>query len=352
MSFYALHTTKHSERVLLIERGGVEIEVAPQDLQSSTILNRAVVVEEEGKTYVQSTDEFLELCKSLEDPSYDPLESKYYKMYLYKAHDVYTRIMNLRGLIFSIKENGILKPVHVEKTGERLDGSFRTKIAMYLGIPKVKAILHEFNWQDIDEDFIERKLRARELSSGKDYYEFAYGYKDWKNVKEGGEVYRENAERWKTIVPLIEGKTVLDLGCNEGYISIQAARAGFKVVGIDQDWNHIAWLNKLIFEWIDKKEIPVEFIEGDILNTQETADTILLLNVLYHIPRDKQVELLQRFKGKRMIFQCNLRKAEVRDKYYTSHPDDLKALLKEAGFTGGLVQIDYDDKPIIISNGT
>jgi 2-polyprenyl-3-methyl-5-hydroxy-6-metoxy-1,4-benzoquinol methylase len=268
-------------------------------------------------------------------------------MYLYKSVDVYTRVLRLRELIEDIRQNGILEPVHIEVTGERLDGSFRSKIAMFLGIPEIKAVIHRFKWQDIDEDFIERKLKARQLSSGKDYYEFEYGHKDWKNV-EGGPTYRENAERWETIVPLITGDSVLDLGCNEGYIAIQAARAGKKVVGIDLDWTHIAYLNKLIFEWVDKKEIPVEFIEGDILSktTAASFDTILLLNVLYHIPREKQKEFLKQFKGKQIIFQCNLRKEAVREQYYTSHPDDLKALLDELGMP--YREIPWKDKPIII----
>ncbi len=351
MTFFGLHTTTREERVKLLGTFGEEIVVSPWALHGAG-QNKPIIIEEGGFTYENDIKDFLKLCLDLQDPSYDPLESAYYKHYEYKAHDVYSRVLRLRELIEDIRLNGIQEPIHVERTGERIDGAFRTKIAIFLGIPEVKAILHTFKWQDIDEAFIERKLNARWLSSGKDYYEFEYK-EGLANIPEGGPVYRENAERWKTIVPLLEGR-VLDLGCNEGYIAIQAARAGHEVVGIDTDWNHIAWLNKLIFEWVDKKDLPVSFIEGDIYVDSEAEgfDTILMLNVLYHLPREFQVPLLQRFKGKRIIFQCNLRKEAVRKEYYTSHPDDLKALLKEAGFTGGLVQIDYDDKPIIISNGT
>lgn len=349
MTFYGLHTTTRAEREILLERGGEEVLIDPESLQRHP-QNKAIVIEEgTNRLYEHKPNSFLELCKILvDDPGYDPLQSNYYLEWSYKAHDVYSRVMRLRDLILDIRENGIKEPVQVEVTGERLDGSFRSKIALFLGIKSVRAIVHRFKWQDITEDFIERKLRARAISSGKDYYEFDYGYKDWKNIPVGGAVYRENAERWETIVPLITGETVLDIGCNEGYIALQAARAGKQVVGIDLDWNHIAWLNKLIFEFVDKKDISAEFYEEDINTTDRTADTILMLNVLYHLPRKKQVELLKRFKGKQIIFQCNLRKEAERETYYTSHPDDLKALLKETGLQV-VKEIPWKDKPIIIA---
>jgi hypothetical protein len=54
-----------------------------------------------------------------------------------------------------------------------------------------------------------------------------------------------------------------------------------------------------------------------------------------------------KYKGKQMIFQCNLRKIGVRDEYYTSHPDDLCQLLTECGIDYKV--IDWRDKPIVIT---
>lgn len=346
--FFGLHTTKKTERDLLLERQGEEIEISPQDLHTSE-LNKPIVIEEDtGNLYEHDIKDFLDLCKAVQDPSYDPLESAYYKRYIHRSSDVYTRVKRLRELIEDIKEKGIQAPVHVERTGERLDGSYRTKIAQFLGIKRVKAIIHAFKWEDIDEDFIERKLRARWESSGKDYYEFEYGYKDWRNIPKGGDVYRENAlERWEVIKPLLRGK-VQDLGCNEGYMSLMAAKEGHEVRGYDLDWIHIAWLNKLIFEWIGNKDLPVTFEEKDILKVEPWGDTVLMLCVIYHLPVDKQVKFLQKFRGKRIIFQCNLRKSEKRGIYWGSHPDDLKALIKEAGLKV-IAEIGFRDKPIIIA---
>lgn len=347
MPFYGLHTTKGSERWPLMEQRGERTTVDPAWVHASP--HKSIVIEEDtGLTYENPVGAFHELIDSLlKDGSYDPLTSRYAQMYKYKIHDIYTRVKNLRELVLDIKENGVKEPIHVEKTGERLDGAYRTKIAMYLGIKEVPAVLHRFKWKDIGEDFIERKLKARWLSSGKDYYEFLYGYKDWKNIPEGGEVYRENAERAEVIVPLIKGKTVLDVGCNEGYISLQAALKGKQVHGIDTDWTHVSYLNRLIFERVNKKTLKAEFSEEDLLASERTADTVLMLNVLYHVPKEAQEQVLRRFHGKQIIFQCNLRKERERKNYYASHPDDLIELLERVGRTYTLIP--WRDKPVIIT---
>lgn len=345
--FFGLHTTRKVERDAVMETPFELIDINPRDFHS-TKPNKPIVCEEDTKRiYEHNIDAFLETLKMMERGRVNIEQTPYFAEWGWKGTEVRTRLGRLPSLLESIKAEGIKEPVCCEVTGERLDGSFRTKIALHLGIPSVKAKLFRFNWRNIDEDFIERKLATRWLSSGKDYYEFSYGYNNWKNIKQGGEVYQENASRAIDILPLVDGKTVLDVGCNEGYIGLQLARIGKKVEGIDLDWNHIAYLNKLIFEYVDEKDLPIEFFEEDLLTTERTADTILMLNVLYHIPKDKQAEFVSRFKGKQIIFQCNLRKEKERENYYTSHPDDLKELLSRVGMKV-TKEIKWKDKPIII----
>ena len=342
---YNLHTTKKAERDLLLKRKGTKLKIDPLLFHKPKAI---VWPEDTGNWYEHEYKTFHDLLKEIEqNPNYDYKESEYYKKWINSGADINTRLYRLSTLFQSIKESGVVEPVHCEVTGERLDGAYRTKIAMYLGIKEVPAILHRFRWQDITEDFIERKLKSRELAFGKDYYEFYYNEK-WKNIKEGGETYKENAlDRWEVLEPLVKGHSVLDLGCNEGYMSLQLARKGHKVVGIDTSMIEVAWLNKLIYEFIDKKDIKCVFYEENILQTKRTADTILFLNVLYHLPRDKQKDLVLKYKDKQMIFQCNLRKSAEREKYYTSHPDDLKQLLNECGITYEVIS--WRDKPLIIS---
>lgn len=351
MSYFGLHTTKKVERDAVIQTPYELINISPYDFHTTDTHKPIICEEGTLKYYQHDIHPFLETLKMMEAGKVNIYETPYYKYWEYKGTEVETRLRNLPALVKDIKENGIKEPVSCEVTGERLDGSFRTKIAIYLGIKKLKAKLYQFNWRNIDEDFLVRKMTTRELSSPKDYYEFDYGYKDWKNIKVGGEVYRENAtDRWEVLKDLVKGQKVLDIGCNEGFMSLQVALQGKEVVGIDHEWNHLAYLNKLIFEWINKRDLKAKFIEGDISKQDVSGfDEVLLLNVLYHLPREKQTELLQKLKGSRLIFQCNLRKERERQNYYTSHPDDLKDLLTQQGFKIER-QINWRDKPIIICN--
>ena len=347
--FFNCHTTKKVERDAVQKTTYELIDIDPQSFHATSPVKPIVWEEDTEDYYEHNITDFISVLNIIDrKENYNFKNTYYYKKWAYKGAEVFTRLAKLPELYQDIKQNGIKEPVACEITGERLDGSFRTKIALHLGIKSLKAKLYRFNWRDIDEHFIERKLGSRELSSGKDYYSFDYGYKNWKNI-DAGNVYKENAERYKDIIPLIKGNTVLDIGCNEGYISLQLARAGKKVEGIDLEWNHLAYLNKLIFEWIDKKDLQAEFFEEDLMETKRNADTILMLNVLYHIPKDKQADFLKKFKGKQLIFQCNLRKEKERENYYTSHPDDLKELLNRVGIKVSK-EIAWKDKPIIICN--
>lgn len=348
--YFGLHTTKKVERDALLLKDYELIDISPLDFHGKTPHKPIVWEEDTGKFYEHEIQPFLDTLTMLDNDTFKPLETPYFERWKYKRDEVITRLRHLPALFESIKANGILEPVSCESTGERLDGSFRTKIALYLGIKSLKAKLYRFNWRDIDEDFLERKIAAREFSSGKDYYEFEYGYKNWKNVLKGGEVYRENAaERFEILKDLVKGQKVLDLGCNEGYQSIQLALLGKEVVGIDHDWGHIANLNKLIFEFVQKKDFNVSFKQMDIMQADVSGfDDVLLLNVLYHLKREEQITLLNKLKGSRLIFQCNFRKEAERDTYYTSHPEDLKSLLIKLGFTIEQ-EIAWKDKPIIIA---
>lgn len=349
--FYGLHLTKKEERDKLRETEFTLIDIPPSVLHRHEGYRPIIWDEDSGDYYQHSFKEFMETLDLIDKGvNYDIKDTPYYHRWSYKGDEILTRLSNLKTLYKSIQEEGIHEPVCVEQTGERLDGAFRTKIAIHLGIPTVKAKLFKLNWQDVSEELIERKLRGRWLSSGKDYYEFEFGYKNWKNVLEGGHVYKENAlDRWKVLETLITGKTVIDLGCNEGYMSLQCARRGMKVYGYDIDLIHVANLNKLIYEWIERRDLYVSFFEKDITEVEyPKSDVVLMLNVLYHIPRDKQVPLLKKFLGRKVVLQCNLRKSHEREAYYGSHPDDAYNLLKSAGFKS-IQTIEWRDKPILIA---
>lgn len=355
IDFFGLHTTKKTQRdMMMYERPFDLVDVNPKDLTRFPQIiwdqDRDVYYEFNPQCFFDTFKMFDEKGKDI-----DLRETPIWKEFSYKGEPQMIRLMGLYDLYQNIKQNGVHRPICVERTGERFDGSYRTMISIHLGIPTIKAQMFKFDWRDMDEEYLKRKLIAHEKAFGTDYYQFEFKPGLW-NVKSGGGVYQENAQdRWNTISGILgdlTGSTVLDLGCNEGYMACKCALNGASVVGYEYDSARIpnCWLNKLVFEWINGRDLDIDFIQKDFSceTVLPKSDWILMLNVIYHIhDRQKQLDLLNKLSGK-MIIQCNLRKSGDRENYYGSHPDDMQKLLLDTGWSISQI-IDWRDKPIIIA---
>jgi tRNA (mo5U34)-methyltransferase len=81
----------------------------------------------------------------------------------------------------------------------------------------------------------------------------------------------------------LSGKTVLDIGCNAGFYSIEMKRRGAaRVVGIDSD---TAYLDQARFA-ADVAGTRIEFRELDVYHVDqlhEEFDIVLFMGVLYHL---------------------------------------------------------------------
>lgn len=115
------------------------------------------------------------------------------------------------------------------------------------------------------------------------------------------------AEKWRRLQPpSLEGKSVLDIGCNYGWYSFAAKHGGAdKVVGVDVSAQNIMTA-KLIRDYI--YQVPVGFVVADIekLDFEKKFDYVLLLATLHRIgptppPHiasiDKQLKLLDKIVG-------------------------------------------------------
>lgn len=83
--------------------------------------------------------------------------------------------------------------------------------------------------------------------------------------------------------------TALDIGCGMGFAMIALKQIGFqKVVGIDLDSSQIASARR--------KGLDVELVDDSekwLRNCNQEFDTILLMDVLEHVPVGNQINLLQ-----------------------------------------------------------
>lgn len=87
----------------------------------------------------------------------------------------------------------------------------------------------------------------------------------------------------------LEGKRVLDLGCNAGYWSLHAIENGADyVLGIDGRAMHVDQAN-LVFEVKDIEKGRYDFVEGNIFefdfDEHGRFDIVLCLGLMYHVAR-------------------------------------------------------------------
>jgi tRNA (mo5U34)-methyltransferase len=91
-------------------------------------------------------------------------------------------------------------------------------------------------------------------------------------------------QRFSHAVPAdLTGKTVLDIGCNAGFYSLEMKRRGAaRVLGIDSDPGYLAQA-RFASEVTD---LNVEFREMDVYsvaNLRERFDVVIFMGVLYHL---------------------------------------------------------------------
>ena len=351
---FDFHTTRHAERMKLLEgdRPFTWKEISPNNITNLAPSDRRSVVWEEntGDVFAMS---YHAIWATLEQYRSHPgtivEQYEYYKVWHDRKGYAYCaqRIANLILLYESMKQKGFRKEakpfsVAITTNGEKLDGSHRAVVAQFLGIEKIEVKEYSFKWDDLDTDYVERRVRANQLQKP-NYYHFDYG------TPSPGRVYSENSyERWDVLKGLIPGDKIIDLGCNEGFMSLQLALQGKEVFGIDHEFIEGANTNKLLFEIQNKKGLPVQFNEGKIQDFEGSYDTALLLNVIYHLPKQDVVPLMKKLREsvRTVIMQGNLRKIHEHERFWGITAGDMEMMLENAGFK--TKRIEWRDKPIVI----
>jgi SAM-dependent methyltransferase len=361
--FFDYHTTTSDQRETLMQGPFEWIHIDPEQIipfRKNDDRGRSVVWLEHSNDFVVLDHSVI--LKTLQQYDSKPWislrDTEYWTYFADLMGDSYceSRIKALFRVYHSVRQHG-LDPtlgssggICVEATGERLDGKHRAIIAYHLSIAPIPVKLFRFDWRTVDEAFLRRKLRAREVSFGPCYYAIDYG--PFESLeREYHRSYRENAhERWDTLLDTLitPGESILDIGCNEGFNSIQAALKGCRVVGIDRSYISGAWLNKLIYEWVVQRDLAVSFVQADVDDVDlPECDTALVLNLIYHLPNHRQIPLLRRLNAKRVILQGNLRKLPLHEHFRGITVQDMIFLLGESGYQRTDV-IEWRDKPLVV----
>jgi tRNA (mo5U34)-methyltransferase len=132
----------------------------------------------------------------------------------------------------------------------------------------------------------------------------------------------------------LTGMTVLDIGCNAGFYSIEMKRRGAKrVVGIDHDETYLeqgrfaAEILELdiAFEQMSVYEVP---------NLRERFDLVLFMGVFYHLRHPLlALDLLRQYVTKDwLVFQSMLRGSRTRPQITDDYPFWERALFDQPGF--------------------
>lgn len=141
-----------------------------------------------------------------------------------------------------------------------------------------------FDFDKNDKDAVEKKIQS--LGTWFQHIDLGNGLK---TITKGRKVgYDPTETRWKYIEPYVPndltGKSVLDLGCNAGFYSLQMAKRGAdRIVGVDPFQEHIDQ-TQFISDWFN---FQIELIKQDAhvycLSTMERFDYIIFLGVFYHL---------------------------------------------------------------------
>jgi tRNA (mo5U34)-methyltransferase len=146
------------------------------------------------------------------------------------------------------------------------------------------------------------------------------------------------AVKWRqfahTLPPDLRGRTVLDIGCNAGYYSIEMKRRGAdRVVGIDYDEGYLAqarFAAEVCALEIEFRQLSVY----DVAALGERFDIVLFLGVLYHLRHPLlALDLLhEHVVGDLLVFQSMLRGSDEIERIEGDYPIAETGVFDRPGF--------------------
>jgi tRNA (mo5U34)-methyltransferase len=144
--------------------------------------------------------------------------------------------------------------------------------------------------------------------------------------------------KWRTfehaLPARLDGKSVLDVGCNAGFYSFEMKRRGaVRVLGIDEDPDYLAQARFAA----EVSELDVEFEQlsvYDVASLGERFDLVIFMGVLYHLRHPLlALDLLREHVAHdKLLFQSMLRGAEDIEPLADDYPFEERAHFDAAGY--------------------
>ena len=147
----------------------------------------------------------------------------------------------------------------------------------------------------------------------------------------------------KNNLPPFKGKRILDLGCNNGYISIQLLRNGAgEVIGVERDdlWVARAKFVKEACEWADNQIYNFKIVKArmEYIPSMDigTFDFVMALCSLYYMEKADMKKIIDYLATitDTVVLQCNVNPADHSGELYQRASVEYNTqLLKEGGFS-------------------
>jgi tRNA (mo5U34)-methyltransferase len=146
----------------------------------------------------------------------------------------------------------------------------------------------------------------------------------------------------------LRGKTVLDIGCNGGFYSIEMKRRGAdRVVGIDMDEGYLAQARYAA----EISNADIEFRQLDVYSVdqlKERFDLVLFMGVFYHLRHPLlALDLLHEHAvGDLLVFQSLTRGSQTIEPLQENYPFQETAIFDKPGYpVMHFVEDRYSDDP-------
>ena len=144
--------------------------------------------------------------------------------------------------------------------------------------------------------------------------------------------------KWRTFAHAIpsdlSGKSVLDIGCNAGFYSLEMKRRGaHRVVGVDSDDGYLAQARFAA----EVSGLQIEFLNMsvyDVAKLEEKFDLVLFLGVLYHLRHPLlALDLLHdHVAGDMLVFQSMMRGTSQVREFAQDYPFSETGIFEDSSF--------------------